>query len=72
MKITATPARATSPARLARRLDAEALAWRTIARLERELVEELDAVAATERSADSDTRRDALERAVRRVWGAPL
>jgi len=37
-----------------------------------ELADELDAVSSSQRAADIDTRRDALERAVRRVWGAPL
>jgi hypothetical protein len=41
-------------------------------RLERELEEELQAVARSERTADPETRRDALERAVRRIWGATL
>ena len=34
--------------------------------------DELDAVSVSERAADTDTRRDALERAVRRIWGATL
>ena len=42
----------------------------TVHRLEQELAAELDAVIASERAADPETRRDALERAVRRVWGA--
>jgi hypothetical protein len=41
-------------------------------RLERELQEELQSVDRSERAADPETRRDALERAVRRVWGATL
>jgi hypothetical protein len=47
-------------------------------RLERELeeelqsVEELQSAARSERAADPETRRDALERAVRRIWGATL
>jgi len=40
--------------------------------LMRELEDELRAVSASERAADPETRRDALERAVRRVWGATL
>ena len=42
----------------------------TVQRLEQELAAELDAVIASERGADPETRRDALERAVRRIWGA--
>ena len=38
----------------------------------RELESELGSVAALGRAADPETRRDALERAVRRVWGATL
>ena len=41
-------------------------------RLEHELQEELRSIGSSERAADSETRRDALERAVRRVWGATL
>ena len=42
----------------------------TVHRLEEELAAELRAVTASERAADPEARRDALERAVRRVWGA--
>jgi hypothetical protein len=42
----------------------------TVHRLQEELAAELDAVTASERGADPEFRRDALERAVRRVWGA--
>jgi hypothetical protein len=42
----------------------------TVHRLEQELAHELEAVSASERAADPEARRDALERAVRRVWGA--
>jgi hypothetical protein len=42
----------------------------TLHRLEQELAQELAAVTASERAADPEFRRDALERAVRRVWGA--
>lgn len=42
----------------------------TVHRLEQELAQELEAVTASERAADPETRRDALERAVRRIWGA--
>jgi hypothetical protein len=84
MKVTATPAArsgtrsgassatAVSPQRLARSIRREVLSSRTVGRLERELADELDAVAASERAADAETRRDALERAVRRVWGGTL
>ena len=74
MKITATPANGPARAidRLARRLRDEALSPRTVDRFERELEAELEAVATSERAADAEARRDALERAVRRVWGAPL
>lgn len=41
-------------------------------RLERELQDELRQVSDFGFAADPDARRDALERAVRRVWGAPL
>jgi hypothetical protein len=43
-----------------------------------DLEHELQSVLQSERAArsdgdaDADTRRDALERAVRRIWGAPL
>lgn len=36
------------------------------------LQRELDAIRNSERASDPETRRDALERAVRRIWGAPL
>src|SRR6185295_72330 len=42
----------------------------TVRRMEQELAHELQAVAQSERAADPEFRRDALERAVRRVWGA--
>jgi hypothetical protein len=72
MKITVRPANAVATGRLTHRLRAEALSSRTVERLEREIADELDAVSSSERTADADTRRDALERAVRRVWGATL
>jgi hypothetical protein len=72
MKLTATSTGTVPMGRAARRLSAEALSWRTIARLERELVDELHEISLSDRSADADTRRDALERAVRRVWGTTL
>jgi hypothetical protein len=45
---------------------------RVAARLRSEVERELQAVAVTEQPLDSGTRRDALERAVRRIWGATL
>jgi hypothetical protein len=72
MKITAASPTAMPAARIAQRLRTEALSSRTVERFERELSDELDAVSFSERTADADTRRDALERAVRRVWGATL
>jgi hypothetical protein len=44
----------------------------TVHRLEQELAQELEAVTTSERAADPEFRRDALERAVRRIWGAAL
>jgi len=41
-------------------------------RLAIELEQELQAVHASERAADPESRRDALERAVRRIWGVAL
>jgi NTP pyrophosphatase (non-canonical NTP hydrolase) len=72
MKIATRPTVAIPASRIAQRLRAEALSSRTVERLERELADELDTVSTFERSADADTRRDALERAVRRVWGSTL
>lgn len=72
MKITARPTSTVATGRLAQRIRSEALSPRTVERLERELADELDAVSAFERAVDDDARRDALERAVRRVWGATL
>jgi hypothetical protein len=72
MKITATSTGAISAARLAQRVRDEALSSRTVQRFQRELEDELDAVSAADPAHDADTRRDALERAVRRVWGATL
>lgn len=72
MKITVRPASTVVPGRVAQRLRAEALSSRTVARFKHELEDELDAVSVSERAADTDTRRDALERAVRRIWGATL
>jgi hypothetical protein len=72
MKITARPASTVATGRLSQRIRNEALSSRAVERLERELADELDAVSSSERAADTDARRDALERAVRRVWGATL
>lgn len=36
----------------------------------RDLTDELQSITQSERAADPETRRDALERAVRRIWGA--
>jgi hypothetical protein len=72
MKIVAASASAIPAGRIARRIRTEALSSRTVQRMEREISDELDAISASDRMADADTRRDALERAVRRVWGATL
>ena len=72
MKIVATSASAVPTDRLTQRIRTEALSSRTVERFQRELEDELDAISFSERTADADTRRDALERAVRRVWGATL
>ena len=50
----------------------EALSRGVVRRLTSDLQEELQRVLASERAADPDARRDALERAVRRIWGATL
>ena len=72
MKVTGAPAANRSIDRLAKRIRDELLSAYTVARLQRELQDELDAVSFSERTAEDDARRDALERAVRRIWGAPL
>jgi hypothetical protein len=72
MKVTAKPATTRLTGRLAQHLRDELLSSQTVARLRRELEDELDAVSFSERAAEDDARRDALERAVRRIWGAPL
>jgi hypothetical protein len=72
VKITAAPAAARPGGRLIQRIRDEVLSSRTVDRLKRELEDELEAVSSSERAAEDDTRRDALERAVRRIWGAPL
>jgi hypothetical protein len=48
------------------------LAERIRARLRADLERELQPVAVGGETPDPDVRRDALERAVRRVWGATL
>jgi hypothetical protein len=72
MKLTATSADVIPTDRLTQRIRNEALSSRTVERFQRELEDELDAVTASERATEDETRRDALERAVRRVWGATL
>ena len=73
MKITATPVAARPGGRLVRRIRDEVLSSGTVARFRRELEDELEAVSSSERAVDeAEARRDALERAVRRIWGAPL
>ncbi len=69
MKVTVTPV-----GDIARMLagPAEVLSNEARTRLVDELTRELEAIAAFDRAADPDARRDALERAVRRVWGVPL
>ena len=42
----------------------------TVHQLEQELADELRVVSDSEHAADPDSHRDALERAVRRMWGA--
>jgi hypothetical protein len=66
VKVTVTPV-----GDIARMLaaPAEVLSNEARRRLVEELERELEAVAAFDRAADPEVRRDALERAVRRVWG---
>ena len=70
MKITAIPARPIGC--LIQHLRDDLLSSQTVARLRRELQDELEAVSSSQHTAEDDARRDALERAVRRIWGAPL
>jgi hypothetical protein len=77
MKVNVTVAvSGNAPRQLADR--ARILSAGSTRRLERELeeelqsVEELQSIARSERAADPEARRDALERAVRRIWGATL
>jgi hypothetical protein len=72
VKLTATPAVAPPLRRLVRPIRNELLSSRTVERFRSELEDELEAVSSSERAADEEARRDALERAVRRIWGAPL
>ena len=72
MKVTATPAAARPAGRIVQHIRDDLLSSHTVARLRRELEDELEAVSSSDRAADDDARRDALERAVRRIWGAPL
>jgi hypothetical protein len=72
VKTTATPAATRPIGRLVQHLRDDLLSSQTVARLRRELEDELEAVSSSEHAAEDDARRDALERAVRRVWGAPL
>ena len=72
MKVTATPTSARSGRRLVQSLRQELLSSHTVARLRRELEDELESISSSDRAAEDDARRDALERAVRRIWGAPL
>jgi hypothetical protein len=72
MKITVTPSGSVPTRRLVQRIRHELLSSRTVERFRRELEDELDTVSSSERGTEEDSRRDALERAVRRVWGATL
>lgn len=56
--------------RLVHRIRDTVLSAATTHRFERDLQDELQAVSASARLADPEARRDALERAVRRIWGA--
>jgi hypothetical protein len=54
---------------------AEVISGATARRLTQDLQQELEAILHSELppdDADPDLRRDALERAVRRIWGATL
>ena len=53
---------------------ADAVRAETSRRIAADLQRELDAIFQSEDLADADpeTRRDALERAVRRIWGATI
>jgi hypothetical protein len=72
MKVDVATASFVPAGRLVRRVRNELLSSHTVERFQRELEEELDAVSSSKRNSEDDGRRDALERAVRRVWGATL
>jgi hypothetical protein len=69
MKVKVTVA-GSAARRLADRVEIVSAAARR--RLAGELTDELRSVAQSDRSVDPETRRDALDRAVRRIWGATL
>ena len=72
MKVTATVG-GSLVQRTARRTGlSENLSARVRRHLEIDLRQELQAITQSGRAADPEARRDALERAVRRIWGAPL
>jgi hypothetical protein len=75
MKLTVTTAGSLLPHAAGRSGFAHTLSARIRHRLEADLLRELETVMQSERAADAadpETRRDALERAVRRIWGATL
>jgi hypothetical protein len=73
MKVNVTVAeRRPALGRVVNRIRDAFLSAATTERLARELEDELRAVSASQPAADASERRDALERAVRRVWGATL
>jgi hypothetical protein len=72
VRTTATPTATRPVGRLVQHLRDELLSSQAVDRLRRELEDELEAVSSSEHAAEDDARRDALERAVRRIWGAPL
>jgi hypothetical protein len=72
MKVDVTTASFVPAGRLLRRVRNELLSSHTVERFQRELEDELDAVSSSRRNSEDDGRRDALERDVRRIWGATL
>lgn len=72
MKVTVTSSSSIPAARIAQRIRSEALSSRTVERFRRELEDEPATVSSSERGDEGEARRDALERAVRRIWGATL
>jgi hypothetical protein len=72
MKVKVTVAERPAFGRLVHRIREVVLSAARTDRLAHELEAEAEAVSASERTADPEARRDALERAVRRVWGATL